>query len=556
MNSHTENKYNQLNPLILLSSSAAILFFLIQLQGFYHDDAYIILRYAKNILAGNGIVWNIGDRVEGYSSFLWLILISLLGYFRFDLFLASRILGVVFAIATLLLFFILDRKRSNLGALLLSTNSCFALWALGGLETVAFGFFVFLGCYLFQNNYRNLKPLFVIGFIFSLATMTRPEGLLFFTITFVFYLLKELKLTNTNFKAALWLASGFLTSYLPYFLWRLYYFGHLFPCTFYVKGGTDFFKLLFGARYIFHFLLMYGFPLGILFFVKGWKRFFREQAYLVRILVYFGFYILLIGGDHMQGFRFMVPVLPLMYLFIQNAFYQSRFINKPVLCNTCLIVIVVINILVSYRSIPQGPEENQESMSHSYKYRECFKIPDPAAYIGKFAGTYIKSHWPPDATIAGNIAGSIPYFSDLRFIDMLGLNDYRIAQRDTSAENNFPLWKLIDIKQLFSYRGRSEIVKQVMNKYLPWQLIPGHGKGDGSYVLSKKPEYIIIGLAEGDTKPWFLSDKEILSDPDFPENYALKEVTIDVPDALHTFYAATQTGTLRFRYYERKKQGS
>jgi len=116
MNSHTEKKYNQLNPLILLSSSAAILFFLIQLQGFYHDDAYIILRYAKNILAGNGIVWNIGDRVEGYSSFLWLILISLLGYFRFDLVLASRILGVVFAIATLLLFFILDRQRSNFGA--------------------------------------------------------------------------------------------------------------------------------------------------------------------------------------------------------------------------------------------------------------------------------------------------------------------------------------------------------------------------------------------------------------------------------------------------------
>jgi len=103
--------------------------------------------------------------------------------------------------------------------------------------------------------------------------MTRPEGLLFFAITFVFCLPKELKLTNANFKAALWLASGFLTSYLPYFLWRLYYFGHLFPCTFYVKGGTDFLKLLFGARYIFHFLLMYGFPLGILFFVKVGRDF-------------------------------------------------------------------------------------------------------------------------------------------------------------------------------------------------------------------------------------------------------------------------------------------
>ena len=92
---------------------------------------------------------------------------------------------------------------------------------------------------------------------------------------------------------------------------------------------------------------------------------------------------------------------------------------------------------------------------------------------------YIKGHWPPEATIAGNIAGSIPYFSDLKFIDMLGLNDYRIAQRDTSSAYNFPIWKLMDSKKLFTRQGRTEIVQEVTKGYLPWQLIPGHGKGDG-----------------------------------------------------------------------------
>jgi len=72
-----------------------------------------------------------------------------------------------------------------------------------------------------------------------------------------------------------------------------------------------------------------------------------------------------------------------------------------------------------------------------------------------------------------------------------------------SSEYNFPIWRLIDIKKLLLSKGRSEIVQEVTNKYLPWQLIPGHGKGYGKYVLSRKPEYIIIGLAEGDTKPWF-----------------------------------------------------
>ena len=37
---------------------------------FLHDDAFITLRYAQNWIAGNGIGWNPGDRVEGYTNLL------------------------------------------------------------------------------------------------------------------------------------------------------------------------------------------------------------------------------------------------------------------------------------------------------------------------------------------------------------------------------------------------------------------------------------------------------------------------------------------------------
>jgi arabinofuranosyltransferase len=543
-----------LKGLFVCISLGIFIYFLIQLSGFYHDDAYIIVRYAENFLAGNGIVWNVGEKVEGYSSFLWLMLISLLGYLKVDLVFASRILGVAFAFLTVALFFIFSGQRRIIGALLLATNCCFANWALGGLETVAFGFFVFMGCCLFQNNYRDLKHFFVIGFIFSLATMTRPEGMLFFTITLVFCLFKTLRLTNANVKAAPWLAAGFLLSYFPYFLWRLYYYGHLFPCTFYVKGETDLFKLLFGARYIFHFLLLYGFPLVSLLFVKGWKRFFREQAYLLSILLAYFIYILIIGGDHMQGFRFMVPILPMLYLLVQNAFYQSRFINKPVICNTCLLVILVVNFYVSYNSILQGTEETKEAMTHSYKYKMCFKVPDPAAYIGKIVGLYMKENWPHNCTVALNIAGSIPYFSKAAcFVDMLGLNDYTIARRKISFDYSFLLNDSIRIKKLFSSQGRSELAAQITRKYLPWQLIPGHGKGDGEYVLSRKPDYIIIGPAQGDITPCFLGDKELLSSPDFKRDYELKQVQIRAADKFNAYFDKTETGILTFTYYEKKK---
>src|SRR5579884_1934594 len=38
------------------------------------DDAYIPFRYAYNWVHGQGIVWNPGERVEGYTSFLWVLM--------------------------------------------------------------------------------------------------------------------------------------------------------------------------------------------------------------------------------------------------------------------------------------------------------------------------------------------------------------------------------------------------------------------------------------------------------------------------------------------------
>lgn len=57
----------------------------------YEDDAYIFLRYARNITQGYGIVWNPGEApVEGYTSFLYLMLIT---SFRFLGITSERVLG-------------------------------------------------------------------------------------------------------------------------------------------------------------------------------------------------------------------------------------------------------------------------------------------------------------------------------------------------------------------------------------------------------------------------------------------------------------------------------
>ena len=63
------------------------------LRGFYVDDAYISLRYLRQWGAGNGLVFNPGERVEGFSNPLWLAVLAPFERFGADPVLASKGVG-------------------------------------------------------------------------------------------------------------------------------------------------------------------------------------------------------------------------------------------------------------------------------------------------------------------------------------------------------------------------------------------------------------------------------------------------------------------------------
>ena len=70
------------------------------------DDAYISFRYADNWASGEGPVFNPGERVEGYSNFLFVLLLKLCAEVGLTPPLAARALngGAVLAMAMVLLF--------------------------------------------------------------------------------------------------------------------------------------------------------------------------------------------------------------------------------------------------------------------------------------------------------------------------------------------------------------------------------------------------------------------------------------------------------------------
>jgi len=67
------------------------------------DDAFIPFRYANNLAAGLGPVWNRGERVEGYSSPLWLGLLVLGRLAGAGLPSFAGVLGIAFSALCLLL---------------------------------------------------------------------------------------------------------------------------------------------------------------------------------------------------------------------------------------------------------------------------------------------------------------------------------------------------------------------------------------------------------------------------------------------------------------------
>ena len=80
MNAPIEKRmlFHNLNLLFLIGILFLFLVSVFQIESEEIDDAFISFRYAENFAQGKGLVFNSGERVEGYSNFLWVILLGLL----------------------------------------------------------------------------------------------------------------------------------------------------------------------------------------------------------------------------------------------------------------------------------------------------------------------------------------------------------------------------------------------------------------------------------------------------------------------------------------------
>jgi arabinofuranosyltransferase len=216
------------------------------LYSFMCDDAYISFRYARNLIGGHGLVFNHGERVEGYSNLLWILQLAAAWKLGVRPEFASHALSWAYTGATLWLVLAMGlRTRLSAHRLLvawlatayLSIDRTFAVWTTGGLETRSFTFFVLLGLYLFTTENPSVTRLAAASIALGAAEYTRPEGSLFLALACAWLLVDECAL-RSHFDVKR-VASGVVPGVLlvaGHFAWRRVYYGDYLPNTYYAKA--------------------------------------------------------------------------------------------------------------------------------------------------------------------------------------------------------------------------------------------------------------------------------------------------------------------------------
>jgi hypothetical protein len=465
------------------------------------DDAFISFRYALNFIHGYGLVYNHGEHVLGFTNFLWVILLSFFKILGLDFRYTVVILNCLSSISIgFILYKILKKiyEVGNLTLILLFALLTFSFppllcWSIGGgLEGPFFSSVIFLSFYLLFNNTNDLHKLFVAGIILGFSSLIRPEGVIFFILGGIF--LFKFSENNNKVKTIIFTLSGYLVIVIPYVLWTFYYFGSPIPNTFTAKVDFSIAQFFYGAKYIYRFFMSSPLSgLSILLFPLIYKNANQFGKMSFWIIVTYLAYIILVGGDFMFGFRFIIPILPFfsiiffeIFKFIIGCCIESSKRNFYKLAIMVIAFFTIFNIF---------------SIINNNYYRTEIKNYNMIKG-GEIAGKYFSSKYPSSFLIASSGIGSLGYYSKQKILDVLGLTDKIIS------------------------KSRSKYSDEILS----------HSRSDANYVLHRMPDIIIFDMPSGTKFPRRIAEKEIFHHPDFQKYYIYVETTEQNNNTIIRYY--------------------
>ncbi|HEX6811843.1 MAG TPA: hypothetical protein VF384_09500 [Planctomycetota bacterium] len=491
---------HQIRALVLLAAAPGIAIATLQAAWpwpFFSDDAFISLRYAERLLAGEGLSWTGGERVEGYSNLLWVLACALLGGLGLDLVCAARLLGGVCTAAAMWCLASALQPRdlrtclcAAVAPILAASAQPVLAWTLGGLEGpmvmwwLAWG----LGGLVRELSRSEVAawsraPLLRCGVPFALLCLTRPDGPLWTAGACLALLLAA----RSSGLGAMSRQAGFfallpITAVLAQSAYRLAYYGDFVPNTAHVKAESDPDSFAAGCAYVrsaFAALQGIAWPAGLGLAVMLRSKPARAQALVLGLpTVLWLLYLAAIGGDHFPGRRLLHGALVPLALAAGVASLELATTSRRLWLAIALVAGGTAANLYFARTDPQSLELRGEI----WEWR------------GKVLGEALAAAFSAERPrLAVDAAGAVPFYSRLPALDMLGLCDRTIATTPT------PDW-LHTVKP---------------GTPLP----PGHLHGNGRYVMDQAPDLMVFGPPPGLPLPVFVSAAEFEDDPRFLHGY-------------------------------------
>lgn len=464
-----------------------------RIYPFIEDDALISLRYARRLLQGHGLTWTDGEAVEGYSNLLWILLSSSLGALGIDLIAAVRILGVACVALTLVGLTLLSSGRGRLSwlpALVAGLYLCLsgpaAVWSIAGLEQPLVAALYVLALWRMapllgrrsadDSTATPRKLAMLAGVPLALLCLTRPDSPLFvatFAAVVVVARFERRAPLGSVYLAAI-LVSLPLLAWLGQLGFRWIVYADWLPNPAYMKTDIRSDRILEGLRYLangFRHLWPFVIPSALGAAVGLNKK--RDRAFtallLVSSVVWMG-YVALIGGDHFPAHRHLLVVL------VAAAALTALGIEHLLALRNRALVILGLLLAV----VPLAPFVPLQRRDPDVEVAIISRWQWDGQVVGKLFGDAFGDERPLWAVTA---AGCLPYFSMLPAIDMLGLNDRHIAR--TAPAPGMSL---------------------------------SHDRGDGDYVLDRRPDLITFGMPSG-KRPQYLSGRQMRRDPRFWQRY-------------------------------------
>lgn len=423
------------------------------------DDAAISMQFAKNFATGSGLVFNPGERVEGYTNFLWVIVMSVChpiarlvhGSFMRVVVNANLICSLIALWLTYVLANRLAMGRHLFVAAALAVcviDNSWTTWAIMGLEGHLLACCT-LGALVTATSTSKHRA-WATGALLSASMLTRPDaalfvlallGNLFVTSAWVHLRARRSERTDGSdmmewpLRELLVTTIVFSTTYACYWIWRYNYYGYPFPNTYYVKlgaGKIDAWKR--GVEYLKTFLEIRDWmPALVLLSLLRLRD--PVTRTLFAYLAAHTLYVTYVGGDFFPGHRFFVAQIPVIGLLVASGLLGLwqlhatwsarkvlRWLGVPriALAGVFTTLFVVACGFVFARGEVDGPIQGEVR-------RFADDLRNTRALMRWLDGAK-----PPNATIATGLLGHTGLMAQMPVIDLFGIIDTKVAHREVA----------------------------------------------------------------------------------------------------------------------------